>query len=555
MNLTKALKGWLVENKYATDAATDEDCKAAVGKALAEGKLSPQKLAELTAEPKAEDDDPMKALTDAIAKAMTPIQDQVSKLATEVGELKKPTEKELNEEKSGLDGLADLIGKAVEKAIKPQHAQKSDSETTPAQMFGGNGEETKGLNVRVKSAVEGYSATKSAVHFPDNHKHFPGQRACFAGQPLDTSSTKDLAISGAFFKFAAAAGSGGRPMPRWLRMTEHDKHLVEYAMHEEAWSGVIGGDESGLGSRSIEVNNRKLTEFERKALLDDVTSGGIEITPVVFDSAIITTPVLFGELFPLVDVVPLARGRRVEGGSISNPTFTSGTAEGSEITAFTTDAMIAALDTTIYNAVGAIEIGRDFQEDSPVPVASMVTRAYGEKAMEWLDNQIANGDGTTEPQGLFVASGTTDIGNPAGGANAAPQITDYENLLFGLAKQYRTPAERNRCVFVANDTSYKRSRAIAVGATDQRRVFGMDHQSYMLLEQPYKVQNNIANTKACFANMRYYRMYRRLGLNVRVEEGGATLAQKNLTLIVVRMRWGGRLMAGAAMAYSDNWQT
>jgi HK97 family phage major capsid protein len=377
-----------------------------------------------------------------------------------------------------------------------------------------------------------YIHTKSALHHPQEDRHgnpnpLAGRAAlygadvsnlglpkgCSASPPmqLHTSSEWDLAVCGAYFK-------------------EDSDHAAP-------------------------IDNRKLTEFERKALIDDSTSGGLEAAPIVFDAAVITTPVLHGELFPLVSVVPLSRGRRVEGFSISNPTFTSGTAEGTAITLFTTDSMVSAFDTTIYNAVGAIEIGQDFEQDSPVNIGQLVTQLYGEKAKEWLDNQIANGDGTTEPEGLFNATGITDIGNPSGGANAAPQPDDYITLWGNVAKQFRPASDKMRCVFVGNDTSYRRARSIAVGAADERRVFGMNIGSYDIFEHPFKVQNDIANTVCGFFAMKYYRMYRRLGLNVRVETGGKELARANLTLIVVRMRWGGQLELGGAGSYSDNWQT
>ena len=80
--------------------------------------------------------------------------------------------------------------------------------------------------------------------------------------------------------------------------------------------------------------------------MDDNTSGGLEAVPIVFDDAVILTPVLTGELFPLVKLVNIPRGRRIEGFSVGNPTITSGTAEGSSISLFDTTSYIAAFDTT-----------------------------------------------------------------------------------------------------------------------------------------------------------------------------------------------------------------
>ena len=49
-------------------------------------------------------------------------------------------------------------------------------------------------------------------------------------------------------------------------------------------------------------------------------------------------------------------------------------------------------------------------------------------------------------------------------------------------------------------------------------------------------------------------MYRRLGMQVQVETGGRTLALKNTTLVVMRMRWGGQMELATAGAFSNSWK-
>jgi HK97 family phage major capsid protein len=162
---------------------------------------------------------------------------------------------------------------------------------------------------------------------------------------------------------------------------------------------------------------------------------------------------------------------------------------------------------------------------------------------EWLDNQIANGDGTTEMEGIFTASGTVAV---APALLSGPQtVGDYENLYFGITKPFRTKGQYGNAVcYVANDVTYKRSRQIPVGSDDARRVFGQDYASYRLMDTSYLVQNDIANTKIACVNLAGYRCYKRLGMTVRLEQAGATLALANERLIVVRGRFGGRLVLG-----------
>jgi HK97 family phage major capsid protein len=417
-------------------------------------------------------------------------------------------------------------------------------------------------NVRVKQAVESYSTTRKGAVYPERcgingsgSKHLlAGRPAQVGGVSLDLPSDRDKAISAAYFKFALTRSNRPEEIPNKLRMTDHDKDLLQWSIRNSQWTGYLKSNPADeldpSTSEEIRVDRRKLSEFEQKALLDDSTSGGIEIAPIEFDDALVTTPVLFGEFFPMVSVTNITRGRRVKGGAVTNPTFTSGVAEGTAITPYNTSAFVSAFDTTVYTAVAALEIGLDFEEDSPTNIGQIIIQKYGEKALEWLDMVITIGDGLTQPQGFFNSSGaivvSTDF-NTVG----PPTVGDYEALMFGVQKQFRT-TKGSRNIFAGSDVSYRRARGIPVGPGDERRVMGMDHGSYTLLEHPYKVNNLIPNNKIAFVNLGYYRMYRRLGMNVRIETQGQALALKNTKLIVVRMRYGGQLELGGAAAVATN---
>jgi HK97 family phage major capsid protein len=410
----------------------------------------------------------------------------------------------------------------------------------------------KAGHIRVKSAAERYAQTKSAAVYPTRSGRtgmgafnpLGGQEAVIEGHKLYHPSELDNAIAKAYFKMCLAKSVNQGQLPENYRMNDHEKDLMNYALNECEWTGMIKGRDSDTGG--IEVNRKKLSGMQVKALLDDSVSGGIEAAPVAFDDAIILIPILYGELFPHVDVQNVSRGRRMKGAAMQNPGFSSGYAEGTAIQPFNTSSFVSAFDTPIFPAVSAMEIGLDFEEDSPINFQNNITEQYGLKALEWLDRVIAVGDGVTEPEGIFTATGTTSVTSDNGPGGRAT-ISDYEGLLFGLAKQFRNEPGAV-CCYVANDTMYRRSRAIDVGPGDERRLFGMTHSDYTIMERPYKVQNDIPNGWIAHVNLKRYRMYRRLGLNIRVETAGRSLALTNTKLIVLRMRYGGRLTLGGACA-------
>jgi HK97 family phage major capsid protein len=406
-----------------------------------------------------------------------------------------------------------------------------------------------GQLIRVRGAHEQYDGTKRAATYPMQTSK--GMRHPLAGQPVvvgenrrqvDMPSDRDKAISGAWFKWHVASQLAPNVPAAW-RLNDHEKDLLQYALRHEKWGGVIGGDcESVPGA--VGVKNRTLRDGEIKAIVDDTTSGGLEIAPIVFDDAVILFPVLFGELFPLVNLVEIPRGRRIEGASITNPTLTSGgsVTDNTLIPLNTTASFIAAFDTLIFVVHGAIEFGMDLLSDTPIDLAGVVSQKYGEVLQGWLDEQIAGGDGTTEPEGITVASGTTSVSH----SSAAPTVGGYESLLFAVPKRYKQGVPAANVVFCANETTYSRARGIAVGTSDARRVFGMDQENYSLFNHPYKIAYYLANTRIFFAVMRRYRMYRRMGMTLRMDNTGRELMLRNKVLLTMRARFGGQIEDGRA---------
>ncbi|HID23212.1 MAG TPA: phage major capsid protein, partial [Planctomycetaceae bacterium] len=129
-------------------------------------------------------------------------------------------------------------------------------------------------------------------------------------------------------------------------------------------------------------------------------------------------------------------------------------------------------------------------------------------------------------------------------------VSDFEQQLFGLPKQYRPKADRS-VRWVTSDTQYRRALSVSVGTNDARRVFSpnMTHEDYTLMGRPVSIQDDVANGATAFANLqRAYRLWRRQGLEVRWEAGGTTLVRRNTILLAARMRVGGKVVDPSAVA-------
>jgi len=266
---------------------------------------------------------------------------------------------------------------------------------------------------------------------------------------------------------------------------------------------------------------------------------------------VIQAPLLNGELFPLVNVVPIDRGRRIEGVSVGKVTGSWGGVDDSPISLFDTTSYISAFDTTIYRWEGAIAIGLDFLSDTPIDFGMLITNQYGERLLEDLDDVIATGNGTTQPEGVINKSGTTSVS--FGGATT---IGAYESLRFSVPKQEHVPPYNQTAVFCGTETSYMRALAIPVSNTDARRLYNTnalpDYDGYSFMGRPYKINASLGNQRIFYAVLGRYRMYRRRGLTLRTTTEGATLVRGNEMLIVATARYGGQLERGACAAITTN---
>jgi HK97 family phage major capsid protein len=292
-----------------------------------------------------------------------------------------------------------------------------------------------------------------------------------------------------------------------------------------------------------------------KGLLDDSVSGGIYAAPAVLDTALITTPLLSGQLAPFVDMKPIG-GRRIAAPRLAPMQGGWGVAAGSAIQPMSSAGLMTSVDTPIWPYSAFLELSNELEADSPLDLGAAIIEQFGERLRAELDKVIAVGNGYNQPLGLFNTSGLVAIPSD-NGVGGPVTVSDAESLIFGLPLQYRQGWEGS---FVGNDTLYRRFRGIQVGPGDERRVFGMgtfgvqDSQSYQLFEYRYRVQNDLPNSKCGFFALKKFRLYVRAGAELIRERGGRQLALSNMQLIGLRARYGGQLVDSNAAALMTDLQ-
>jgi hypothetical protein len=393
--------------------------------------------------------------------------------------------------------------------------------------------------IRVKPESEKYRTEKSLA----THPRLGVQLYDEQGHECYTASELEKAKTGVYFKKLAS-----KTRPNDFVMSEHEEKLFQEIAHDDAWSG----DWNGAYHKHIAPG------LVTKTILNDTTSGGAYVNPIWFNELAITQPLLSGELLPMVLIQDVPRGSAAETPKFGNVTATWNIPSGTAINLFNTDSLITELEHTFFPLTCALEVGDDLLRDSPLTLGGYIVEEMGKTFAYELDRVIAVGNGTSEPEGLTVASGVGSV-NSLNGASGPHAIVDYEKLMFGIGKQYRSVNDPF-VGYLSNDVSYLRSRQIQndpqVSTVDQRRVFGMNHENYSTLGRTHRVQNDIANNVVMFGNFKRYRLFRRQGMQLAFAgPGDWQLLRENKQGFLARARYGGGLTLGAAFAKIADTQT
>jgi HK97 family phage major capsid protein len=473
------------------------------------------------------------------------------------------------DKKSPFEKLAGYIDDAVEKrfavlAIAPQtesliaprsvascsrsEQRQSDSAVQPAEIFA-PAAAAAAAQPRVRRASEQYDSTKGRKVYPakgldgrpTNHP-LAGQDVTFDGRPAYDQSQLERAQSGVWLKHKIYSQLGAKHM-----LSDHERDLLAELVEKGQW---VGDYEDGNGAHYFS-EPRTLSEMQRKTYLEDTTSGGTYLVPYFFDVDLVTYPLLYGELFPLVDLRDLGTSNQVKTPTLANLTIAAGPAEGDtpSITLQTTSGLSTVITSNVYNATGALTIGRDMLADTPINLQDAFMQLYQVALLNWLDQAVAIGDGTTYPLGVVNTTGT----NTASAKNSTTgpwTVGDIENTVKALPKQYR--GRNDKVIFLSADSQYFRLRGIPVSSTDQRRIFGYDLDAYMFYTRPYKVQNGIAAATFAYGRIDKYRMWRRKGMELAVTDDGKTLRLANELLITARSRWAGQVIDPNAWVLMTN---
>lgn len=564
--MSKFLKDYLIEKFGLAADADDATAKALASDKVKTGELSLDKYTELLNQKEESPKDKAAELASLVAKGVSEslkgnfeilgsgIGDLTKGIGDLVGHLKGSVEK-----KDDIPPANEPSAEEQEKALKDRIAkengglqQKGNANDLWSDGF--ESDQGKG-SLRVKEHVERWADTKTALTYKSEHSKRMGvyQKSMQVnGIEVNEQTERSKNLAAVWLKLQTC--------PEHMKEWEND--VVKWILHKEKF--IVPGcpyprylTES---ERQAVWNHNKnfYTNGRTKAVIDDSTSGGENAIPEFFDYDLIVTPTLAAEnLLSYCNVVMVPRGVAAQNFTMGRPTFAAATAEGTgnEVSLFTTTSFIANHDTPFFRAAGFTELGMNFLEDANPRILAEIQNQYRETSGLWFNEQITNGDGSTEPQGIKNDSGTTDV-TPASPTTGGPTIGDYVELYFGVNKAFRLKGGLQNACYIMTDTTYSRARSIATGVTgDTRLVFGHTIGDYMLFNQPVLIEENgMGNNDAIFCQMKAYRMHLRQGLRFIREDRGDQLVRANSMLIGADVRAGGQLDLPGYAAVLDSFQ-
>lgn len=173
-----------------------------------------------------------------------------------------------------------------------------NNEMDKASNGSGNGTGSGTGGIRVKAPSERYSDTRLVAKHAKTGLPVHDER----GKEVSTPSERTKAKAGVFLKKVAQRCGLS------VEITEHERELLGEMLEKDTWCGKISENHSDA-----------IPGLKVKALLGDSTSGGLEVVPVWFDTDIISFPLLYAELYPMVTITDVPLSNRVEGTRSARP--------------------------------------------------------------------------------------------------------------------------------------------------------------------------------------------------------------------------------------------
>ncbi len=318
--------------------------------------------------------------------------------------------------------------------------------------------------------------------------------------------------------------------PKWVRDQMGDNLKQEANFYQDTWTKWFR-DRSPNASKFFAT----ATGDELKAMQEGTDNEGGFFVPEDFRTQVIHNTGVPGGVhrpYSTVLTTSLKDGYLPSMGSVTWAAIAEEAAYGDNTPT------VGQVSFTVRKAGGTVKVSNELLEDSAVNLPALLSQIMGEAAGRYEDQQIIEGDGSTEPEGLRTSA--TDGSDSA--ANNAVAIGDFQTWYFNLPAQFRANA-------VVSTTSSAMAQIAALDVTSSKGNLATATPAATLYGRPTVLFDGtgwddataIATNEeiGCIGDFSNYYIIERIGMSMRRDD--SIYVANDQVGFFARNRWDGRV--------------
>jgi HK97 family phage major capsid protein len=287
--------------------------------------------------------------------------------------------------------------------------------------------------------------------------------------------------------------------------------------------------------RAAILHSEPADGLTRKALSEGSDGAGGYLVPVEFRGELLRRLPELSELYPHVRTVPVITDSGDYPKLSTDVTITWGRAENDEIDE--TDPVFDHLTWTVRNMSAITYMSRELASDSNPGIVQTVIDLFSEAVAAERDKMIAIGNGSTQPAGIYSASGLTGV--TVDGTLSYAKLVEIK---YALARRYHRNAR-----WVLSSTNLQRITGL-VDDNDQpiMRDALVAGETPIILGKPFSVQDDLPDDAIWFGDLSQYLWFDRQRMIIESTSTGGDTFRKHQVAIKVVERCDGKLALSEA---------
>lgn len=287
--------------------------------------------------------------------------------------------------------------------------------------------------------------------------------------------------------------------------------------------------------RAAILHSEPVDGVVRKALSEGSDGAGGYLVPTEYRGELLRRLPELSELYPFVRTVPVITDSGDYPKLSTDVTITWGRAENDDLT--DTDPTFDHLTWTVRNMSAITYMSRELASDANPGIVQTVIDLFSEAVAAERDKMIAIGDGSTQPGGIYSASGLTAIA-----VDGALSYAKLVEIKYGLARRYHrnarwvmSSANLQRVTGLIDDNGQPIMRdALVAGETP------------IILGKPFSVQDDLPDHTLFFGDLSQYMWFDRQRMIIESTTTGGDTFKKHQVAIKVVERCDGKLALSEA---------